>query len=454
MKYKSTTRLIIFITIFFACSFYTLAQDLYSARGYWLELNKDTYKNILDKKMKGKSISFEESTFIDDYETYLANYYRNMSEKEKSEFLSMKDQWDREIGPQQTANQGDFNLRTRDRLVNGIYGLYYGASLVAIAEMDQGGFAVGIPLVMAGIWQLGPVINRKKYEDISLATIRAGNTGKILGLGYGASLGLALTGESTDSYKWVLGLSTIGSITLGEVAFHAQKKKQLSEGHVEMMRFYGFLGPVVAGLTAMSVDMNPQLLGGSLVAGGVAGLLVGNKVAKNYNYSPGDVDVISSLTLFSAGLGVSIAAETIESESSTGLILIPVATTIAGALYGQRSVKGVHFTKRQGSTIKLASGGAALIGLGVVAMTESESPGWWIGVPSGLALIMHQALFQSFKKKNLEDQFNIGKDRENRVKFSVKVTPENYFTNKHLSRKLAIANPNLNYPIVNLKLVF
>jgi hypothetical protein len=117
-------------------------------------------------------------------------------------------------------------------------------------------------------------------------------------------------------------------------------------------------------------------------------------------------------------------------------------------------VKGVKLSKRQGSTINLASGGAALIGLGVVALTEAETPAWWVGVPSALALVMHQSLFHSYRKKNLEGNFNFGKSNEKRAQFSMKVTPENFFTNKYYSERLFAINPNNTYPIVNMKLVF
>lgn len=455
MKFNRAACIIIFSTALFACTISATAQELYSARGYWVELNKENYKKILEKKLKGDPISVDESNYLGDYEEYLANYYQRMSEQEKLEFVRMKDQWDREVSSPQSAVLEDFNLRTRDRLINGIYGAYYGASIVAIAEVEEGGLAAGIPLIMAGVWQLGPVINRKKYEDITLATVRAGNTGKILGLIYGGSLGLAVAGDSDDNFKWILGLSSIGSIALGEMAFQTQKKKQLSEGHVEMMRLYGFLGPIVTGLGSLAIDANnPNLIGVSLVAGGVAGLLIGNKVAKNYNYTPGDADVISSLMLISTGLGATVAVGTIESETNTGLLLIPAATAIAGTVFGQRSVKGVHITKRQGSTVRLSSGGAALIGLGAVALTETETIGWWVGVPSACALIMHQTLFHSYKKKNLENRFNLGREREYPVEFSMKVTPENYFTNKNLSKKNYASKPGLTYPIVSLKLVF
>ena len=114
----------------------------------------------------------------------------------------------------------------------------------------------------------------------------------------------------------------------------------------------------------------------------------------------------------------------------------------------------MHFTRRQGSTINLSSGGAALIGLGAVALTESESPGLWVGVSSACALIMHQILFHSYKKKNLESAYNLRKESKKAIKFSMKVTPENYFTNKYLSEKRILTNPTSTYPIVKLNLVF
>ena len=455
MKIKLNFQQLILIVFFFLTLFKTSAQELYSAEGYWKELNKVPYSAILNKKLAGKSLTDDEMAFLKIYEEYLASYYQMMSEKEKEEFALMKNQRSFQPDAPQQPVQADFNLRTRDRLVNGIYGAYYGASLMAIAEVDESGFAVGIPLIMAGAWQLGPVINKEKYENISLATIRAGNTGKLLGAGYGASLGLVISGESQNNYKWILGLSTIGSIAMGEIAFQNQKKKELSEGYVEMMRLYGFLGPIVTGLGALSIDINnTNLLGGSLVAGGVAGLLIGNRVAKNYDYTPGDADAISSLMLISGGLGATVAVESIDSEENTGLLLIPAATAVAGTLFGQKAVKGVRLTKRQGSTINLASGGAALIGLGAVAMTSAESPGWYVGTASVSALIMHQALFSSYKKKNFENRMSLGKNKDNRMQFSMKVTPENFFVHKQMTEKLFWSNPKQTYPIVNFKLSF
>jgi hypothetical protein len=134
-----------------------------------------------------------------------------------------------------------------------VYGAYYGISIVVGTEAS-GPAAVGIIPLTAGLWQLGPVINKKKYQGINANTIRAGNSGRVLGLLNGAFLGLALAGDSDNSGNTALLFSTAGSIALGEIGFQTQKRKNFSEGHIEMMRHYGFLGPFTAGMIIASSE--------------------------------------------------------------------------------------------------------------------------------------------------------------------------------------------------------
>ncbi len=446
-------RKILLIFIIVAIGTVATAQELYTAKGYWEELNQKLYQEILNKKTKGDSLSTDQKNYLQDYQAYLDNYYQRMSEEEKLTFARMEEQWSKENSQAVIPPQEDFNLRARDRVVNGLYGLYYGASIASILEIESGA-SVGIPLVMAGLWQLGPVINPKKYEDITVETVRAGNTGKILGLVYGGAAGLAISGDSDNNYKWVLGLSSVGSIAMGEIMFQNQKKKHHSLGYIDIVRYHGFLGPIVTTVGYLSIDENPYIIGASALAGGIGGMIIGNSVAKKYDYTQGDADVISSLTWITTGLGAAVAAESINEDTNRGLILIPVATAIAGSVFGHRSVKGVYFTSRQGSTISLASGGAALVGLGAVAIAEADRLGWYFGVPSVCALVMHQVLYSSYKKKNLEQNFKMGQNNDHPVHFSMNVMPENYIMQKQITEKQFFSNPSLTYPLVSMKLVF
>jgi hypothetical protein len=426
------------------------AQELYTARGFWQETKKETYRKIADRKLKGDSLNISELTYLEDYETYLAGYYQRLSEAEKQKYQQLKGQWDLELNAPTPQFAPDFELRTRDKLINGVYGAYYGISLVVGAEAS-GPAAAGIIPLTAGLWQLGPVINKKKYTGIDASTIRAGNSGRFLGLMNGIFLGSALVGDSESAGNSILLFSTAGSISLGEIAFQTQKRKHFSEGHIEMMRHYGFLGPGIAAtiLGTSQVD-DGHAIGAGLLAGGISGLLIGNQVARKYNYTQGDVESISSLTLITTAIGLAAISDGLDAQNN-GLLLLPAVTAVVGTAFGQKAVRGVYLTKSQGNIVSIAGGGAALVGLGLMVVVEAETGLLALGVPSALALIAHQAMFNSYKKKNLSE-VKLGQVNK-RLQFSVNVSPENYYTNKQAGEKI-VQTGQLASPIVKLKLKF
>lgn len=450
--------------LFFAVvglSFFSQAQGLYTARAFWEESNKPIYREIKQKQAFGEVLTEEESAYLKDYEEYLDNYYQRLSEDDKLKYQEMKPQWDKELlrtvhlaGP----IAQEFEWRGRDRAVNIGFGILYGVSFSAITEIDNAA-AFGIPLITGGLMALGPIMNPQKYENIDRSVLRASNTGKTLGFGYGAAAGLMFGGEGENTWKWALGLGTVGSIALGEIGFQTQKNKRYSEGHIEMLRLYGLIGPWLAGgsLGALRVG-NPHIFGAAFLAGGIGGLIVGNKVSQKYPYTRGDVDNISTLAVVSTGIGLAVMSEVIrEGDIGTGALLIPMAGTVLGTVLGQRSVKGVNLSNRQGSTILYSSGGASLLGLGILAIAESQNPTVWIAVPSLLGLGAQQILFQKFKQENLsKNGFSGSMGRNKKIDFTVKITPENYFVNKQMAGKTNIEglNPNPTQPLVNFKLAF
>jgi hypothetical protein len=441
------------------------SQNHYTARAYWQESTKQAYLTIKDKKEKGTTLSADETAYVQDYESYLLSYYNRLSEEEKQRYQSMKAQWDQELAsplitpqaPQQQIEQVEFEWRGRDRAVNAMYGIYYGIALSSILELEDAA-AAGLPFITGGLWMLGPAFNSKKYEGITESTIRAANTGKLLGLINGLSLALAIGGDSDETGKLALGLSTIGSITLGEIAFQTQKKKNTSDGTIEIVRHYGIMGPLVGGSILATTDTeDSHLIGLGLLAGGVGGILVGKKAASKYDYSRGDVDALSSLGVISSGLGFAIIANALEnnSEVAGAIWLIPASASVAGTLIGQRMVKNVHLTKKQGSTINLSSAGGALFGLGTMLIINSESPTAWIAVPSITSLIAHQMVFSRYKRDNLLKNMQGKNFRGKRFDFSMKLMPENYLINKNTPLKVD-ADPRLAgaNPLVHMTLKF
>lgn len=440
-----------FSIILWCCFTQVLSQEFYTARGYWEESTKAIYRNIKEKEFRGDSLSKDEMTYLLDYEIYLSSYYQKLSEAEKARYAQMKDTWDRALAVRTDEVKPEFEWRNRDRAANAFFGIYYGASLVALAEIDNAA-AAGLPLITGGLWLLGPAVNTKKYEGITQATIRASNTGKLLGLVYGGSLGMAVNAED----KVVFFLSSIGSIALGETGFQIQKKKNLSEGYVELIRHYGFLGPwtAIAANIALTNEQSTSSIGFTILAGGAAGLVIGNKVGSRYAYTRGDVDAIGTLALVSTGIGFTMVAESLDDQRSDALIMLPALGTIAGTYLGQRMVKGIYLTNKQGSLINLATGGSALIGFGLMTLVESESVAAWIGVPSVLGLLAHQIAFSSFKKENLLKGIRGYRKERSPFRLSMNVSPENYFINQKMSgRETSFSGSSLSSnPIVLVKL--
>ncbi|WP_113924356.1 hypothetical protein [Cognataquiflexum aquatile] len=452
-----------YLTIFlffvaFALNTQINAQGIYTARGYWEESNKETYRIIKQKSTTGIALTADETSYLQDFETYLSNYFQRLSEDEKAFYTKMKEQWDRELmGPSNIQIvEEEFEWRGRDYATNILFGAYYGASLVAVTEISSAA-ALGIPLLTGGLWALGPVMVPKKYENINRSVIRASNTGKFLGLIYGGSLALMIGGDQDYTGQLALGLSTVGSIALGEVGFKLQKKRNFSEGHIELISHYGIIGPWLGAATLIAAESgNSNLYGAALLAGGVGGILVANNVSRKYDYTKGDVNNISAMSLATTGIGFAIAAEVLQDDISGAVILIPAAGTVLGTILGQKAVKGVYLNKKQGSTIALSTGGAGLVGFGLAAIFETDSPTLWVGIPSVLALATQQILFNKYKKDNLAGNLLSKINKDKPYRFTMKVTPENFFVNQRMIVPSGIIgiNSNVSNPLVNLKLAF
>lgn len=435
------------------------AQGIYTAREYWEETNKQTYKTIKLKQAVGDSISDEEISYVLDFEDYLYSYFSKLSETEKTLYQTMKNQWDRELNaPKRMETQSEeFEWRGRDRAVSVGYGLYYGASLVSLFEIDNAGI-LGIPLITGGLWALGPIINSKKYENIDRSVIRASNAGKFLGLIYGGSLGLVVAGGNppNNEGKAAFIMSSIGSITLGEVAFQMQKNRRYSDGHIEIMRHHGVLGAFSGLSIAAAADGDTgRPFGIASVLGTTAGLALGNMASKKYPYTRGDSRYATNMSSIGVGIGFLISTQIAQNGGDQVLLLVPAGMGILGTYLGQRNTQGVNLTARQGSTINYASGGAALLGLGISALAETESTIMVLGLASGFALITQQYLFAKYKKENLN--FNLArKNAEGDVKYALKFNPENYLLNQTLQSKATIMSSysQLSTPIINFNLNF
>ena len=194
-----------------------------------------------------------------------------------------------------------------------------------------------------------------------------------------------------------------------------------------------------------------------MLAGGVVGLVIGNHAAKKYDYTRGDVDAISTRSWIYTGLALTTVINAIDdNDDVNALILVPAAGMILGTVLGQKSVKGVRLTKKQGSTINLATAGAALIGLGAMAAAGLDSPAAAIGVPSVAALLTHHIVFHEFKMKNLELKLRGDRKHGSKMNVAMNFNPENYFVNKQISAENYSPQvyTRLMNPVLKLRFIF
>ncbi len=172
------------------------------------------------------------------------------------------------------------------------------------------------------------------------------------------------------------------------------------------------------------------------------------------------------MTIASTGLGLAMAAEVKSNQetnhderASNAIFMVPAATSIIGTIMGQRQVKDVHLTRKQGSTLNLTTVGAALVGLGLATAIQAEanepSALVLLGIPSGLALIAQQAVFQKFKKQNLLNRLSSKPEKPSKLNMVLNVMPENYFLNQRIQPgDIMLAQDKSPKPVVNLKLEF
>ena len=455
--------LVLFLFVFIFVCGKSLAQGLYTAKGYWDESGKPAYQTIKQKQIKGDSLNKEETTYLSDFETYLANYFQRLPDEEKQKYEAMKEQWSRDQvnkNSQSAAdtNQNTFQWKNRDRFTNASYGIYYGFTLGYMAELSSSaGF--GLSLITGGLMLLGPAINPKRYKGISRTTIEAQSRGRLLGLGYGAGLGIALIGVESESEKIILPLSSLGSIILGEIGFQYQKKKKIGAGEIGMMSHYGTLIPL-AGISLLAANEvnSARSYGLTIFGAGIGGIFIGRKVSKSFSFTGGDVDAISSLAWISGGIGFTAVAATFENNNnaSSGLIMVPAAAAILGTIIGQKQLKNAHLTDQQGSTLVLASAGAGLVGLGVAIAGEFESATAVFGLPTALALLTHQILLSNFKMNNLKLKLKSGLSKKENFRFSINVNPENYFIGKRMgpTGNLNFMSQQVQNPIFKLRVTF
>ncbi len=209
---------------------------------------------------------------------------KELSSEEKNKFQTFRQQWDEEaeeIRIEEPSDVLETNARgvlpgKKYRLYNGLFGFIYGSMIIPVFGLEESQLAFGLPLVLAGGSLLLPVINPRKYENMTYSSVMLNRHGKFYGLLDGAALSILIVGagDETDA-KVALALSVAGSITMGEIGFQLGKNKDWTEGRIAGYTHYAAVS-VLSGLglyASFTDSFDSRLFGGIILVSQAGGYI-------------------------------------------------------------------------------------------------------------------------------------------------------------------------------------
>ena len=344
---------------------------------------------------------------------------------------------------QNSYAQDDIIFR-KHLVTNGLTGFYYGIAADVVFELD-GAASVGIPVIISGASVVAPLIfNSNKTIDYDAMVLQA--HGKTIGWAHGFALATLIGGEnawygsgySSNNYKLTVGLGALSSIGMGIVGNSLAKNNDWSEGQVELYRHYGWLMPYTGFSLAASFSDEPRVFGGAVLLFGAGGYLLADKIYQGSDYTRGEVRSMQVLSGLNMGLGWGIFADIqerrdiFEDDFKRAEFMIPAIGALAGTFAGQYYVRNTNFTPQQGMLTAYSATGGAVIGLGIALLTESENITPYYVLPYITGLGSYILSVEMLRKKN-SAQASFPVDNGNN--FHVSFMPQNLFLNNKIQDK-------------------
>jgi hypothetical protein len=427
-------------------SFSQLAAQQYTAAEYWRMEHDSAYSRLEQRQNAGDTLTSDEQKYVADYKILLSGYFEKMTDSEKALYYQYRAKWNSQppvtsgkvaVKQETDIYAGERSMYTQYLVTSGIFGALYGGAAVAVFEMGEGA-AAGIPLLTAGLSVLIPVMTIKDkivpYNSLALST-----HGKIAGGLQGAALAVLITGLKGDDAKLTLVLATASSIGMGRLGYSLGKNKSWSQGRAALYSYYGILMPLegLALDAALQIE-DPRIYGLTSLVFGAGGYLIANQIANKNDFTRGDITATGTLATLNGLLGLLILADIEENsgEISPGQIMIPAIGALGGTLIGHVWTKDARLTTQQGRNVALASGGGAVVGLGLAALftPEKATPYYVTAYITGMTT--YAIMLGMYKKQNNKPFA----ENNNKTKWNLNVMPQNIFLNNRIA-DYAFSNP-------------
>ena len=430
-------------------------ESPYNARAYFDAEHNKTYLSLVEKIEKSEVLTAEEFQYLEEYKSYLLNFYQNLSESEKKMYQKNRMKWAGKAEKKPAGNDTvafditpvGSNPERKFYLNNGLYGLGYGITSIFLFQLEGAG-AAALPIFSLGVSLAYPAINKQKYQGIDYSTIMMTRHGKFIGLLDGAALGFLLYGDiGEEAWKGKAFAATMiaSSIALGEVGFHVGKKKKFPEGKVATFKYYSLLIPFLtfSGLVAGNVE-EPRIYGASVLAAGAASYWLAGKVYNKYKFTRGDMLANSSFGLLSTGLGFGISP-----MEEPWHFIFPAITAIGGTYAGHRIFKNTKFSRKQGLNTNYATMAGSALGFLVALFIPSETHHVYLLLPVATGTAVWAGFVSKYKK---EQSWTSGRNNKKWADMSFSFTPQNYFINKRLVKPGYGEGQKMGLPMFSLKL--
>ncbi len=317
--------------------------------------------------------------------------YRVNLEITNSEFAKIKRSLALNINSQAKIDGLDQEGRTSFLIGNSLMSIYYGISTPLAFELNEPKLALGLGMVVGGA---GIIIPWRNTRDKEFTKGMASLTlyGQSRGILQGFLLG-SIVGDNFDSRSQVL-MSVGLSIGEGFLCHQWAKKTNMSYGRASTIGAMGDFG-ILAGSTGASglglfEERGNDNLEISLILGSIGGTLIGSALANNQNYKVGDAMMLRATGLLGAYLPLAIT-QTIDGASVRQISGATALGTLGGVVIGHKIAQNYDFSSSDGVKICLGTIASGLIGGGVgyIVSPENDSNSdnyMWLGSAAGATI--------------------------------------------------------------------
>lgn len=434
---KLLHHILFFILLLFCMRVH--AQN-YTAYEFWKMERDSAYNSLKKKQTRGDTLSISDTEYILKYKTRLDNYFEKLSDSEKSIYFKYRTSWEKQT---LQVNQlpslqepeifaGEKSTFTKYIITSGFYGFYYGITGILVFEIDGEGIAAA-PMLAAGASVLVPLLTIRP-ESATYSSLKLSQHGKLVGLMHGAAIGLLISPKDDIDGKLILGLSSLGSITMGYLGYRLGNKLNLTPGNAALYSYYGTLMPLEGAALAAALEVDdPKIAGLSVLAGGAGGYLLADQVSKRYSFTTGDITSTKAFTFLNALLGLGIVSD-INYRSSdyhpAADMLIPAALTLGGSFLSHAWLRNAKLTSQQGRNTALAAGAGVAIGYGVSTLADPDldHPRYILPYLSGLASYTAMVFINTKVKKSPY----LTSENKNKMDFSF--MPQNIILNQKFGK--------------------